>query len=127
MPLDMMIEEILPHLEKGDIIMRRQLALAGFQPPDEIPCRKGHSLHRNRRIRSEEGARTGPSILPAATLRPVAPCEGNLSGDRRQGKRMALLACDWGGARMGGALRENGAQTASSMATATDLRKPTNC
>ena len=120
--VDQMIDQMVPHLEKGDII---------------IDGGNSHFPDTNRRTKTlaekgilfigtgvsggEEGARIRPVDHARRQSCGVAACEGDLPGHRRQGRRRhAVLRL--GGRRRRGPLREDGPQRHRVRRHAVDLR-----
>jgi 6-phosphogluconate dehydrogenase len=67
-PVDELIEEILPHLEKGDIIIDGGNSLfEDTNPPHQISGGKGLLFIGTGVSGGEEGARNGPSIMPGGS------------------------------------------------------------
>ncbi len=109
-PVDDLIDQLAPLLEKGDIIIDG----GNSHFPDSI--RRTKDLEAKGLLYvgtgvsgGEEGALKGPSIMPGGSPGRVAAREADLPGDRRQGRgRHALLRL--GRQRRRRSLREDGAQ-----------------
>ena len=66
--MDELIDEILPLLEKGDIIIDGGNSLfTGYHPPHQVFGRKGFLFIGTGVSGGEEGARHGPSIMPGGS------------------------------------------------------------
>ena len=86
-PVDEFIEQLVPHLEPGDIIIDGGNSL--FQDTNrraKYVESKGPALHRHRRLR-RRGRRAARPVHHARRLaRSLAARQGDLPGDRRQGR-----------------------------------------
>ncbi len=59
--VDQTIEQVLPYLEKGDILIDGGNSLLHrHHPANQGSCRKGHSVHRNGRFRRRRGRALRP-------------------------------------------------------------------
>ena len=108
--VDQMIDALLPHLEKGDIVIDGGNShYHGHQSPHQGAGGKGHSVHRHRRF-GRRGRRAPRPVHHAGRKSGrLAAREGNLPGHRGQGRgRHALLRL--GGRERRRALREDGPQ-----------------
>ena len=108
--VDATIDQIVPHLEKGDIIIDggNSLFTDSNRRTKEL-ADKGLLYIGTGVSGGEEGARFGPSIMPGGDPAGMAGGEGDFPGDCGQGGgRYAVLRL--GGRRRRGALREDGAQ-----------------
>ena len=108
--VDDFIEQILPHLEPGDVLIDG----GNTHYPDTIRRTayvesKGMLYIGTGVSGGEEGALKGPSIMPGGSSGRVAPGQAHLPGDRGEdGGRHALLRL--GGRERGRPLREDGPQ-----------------
>jgi 6-phosphogluconate dehydrogenase len=121
-PVDEFIEQLLPHLERGDIIID-----GGNSLFDDTTRRtkylesKGLLFIGTGVSGGEEGARNGPSIMPGWFARGMAVREGDFPGHRRKsGRGSAVLRL--GGRKWRGPLCEDGPQRHRVRRHAVDLR-----
>ena len=107
---DAVIDEIVPHLDPGDILIDG--GNANFR--DTQRRHQAISAHGVHFLGSgvsggEEGALNGPSIMPGGDRAPYEESvEADLRGDRRAGRRHSVLHLRRPGRRR--SLREDGAQ-----------------
>ena len=108
--VDQMIDQLVPHLEKGDIIIDGGNSLfTDSNRRTKDLADKGHSLHRHRRLRRRRRRALRPVDHARRQSRGVAAREGDLPVHRRQGRRRhALLRL--GGRRRRRPLRQDGPQ-----------------
>ena len=120
--VDHMIDSLVPHLEKGDIIIDGGNSLyTDTNRRTQDPRRKRHPFHRTGVSGGEEGARFGPSIMPGGNPAAWPHREGDLPGHRRQSRgRHALLRLGGRGRRR--PLRQDGPQRHRIRRHAVDLR-----
>ena len=91
--VDDFIEQILPHLEPGDILIDG----GNTHYPDTIRRTRvrrgqGHALHRHRRLRRRGGRAQGPLDHAGRLARGLAAGQAHLPGDRGEDRgRHALL------------------------------------
>ena len=90
--VDEMIDSLLPHLEKGDIIIDGGNSLfTDTQSPHQRPCGEGHPVHRHRRFRRRGRRAARPFDHAGRQSRGVAAREGDLPVHRRQSRRRHAL------------------------------------
>ena len=120
--VDEFIDQLLPHLEPGDIIIDGGNSLfTDTNRRTKVLADKGLLFIGTGVSGGEEGARLGPSHHARRLARRVAAREGDLPGDRRQGGgRHAVLRL--GGRRRRGPLRQDGPQRHRVRRHAVDLR-----
>ena len=107
-PVDEFIEQLLPHLEPGDIIIDGGNSLFEDTNRRVKYCREQRAaLHRHGRVAAAKKARgVARASCPAAPRR-VAACEGHFPGRFGQGgRRRSVLRL--GRRRRRGPLREDG-------------------
>ena len=93
--VDQTIEQIVPFLEKGDIIIDGGNSLFTDSPTGSTKdlADEGHSIYIGTGVSGgEEGARFGPSIMPGGNAGRVAGREGDLPGDLQPRWKMARRA-----------------------------------
>ena len=108
--VDQTIEQILPYLEKGDIIIDggNSLFTDSNRRTKDLGS-EGDSVYRHGRFGWRRGRAVWSVDYAGRKSCGVAACEGDLSGDRGEGGRWnAVLRL--GGRRRRGPLREDGAQ-----------------
>ena len=121
--VDQMIEQVLPHLEKGDIIIDGGNSLfTDSNRRTKDLADKGHSVYRHRRFRRRRRRAVRPVDHAGRQPGGVAACEGDLPGDCGQGGETATAVLRLGGRRRRRPLREDGAQRHRVWRYAADLR-----
>ena len=126
-PTDAVIDELVPLLEPGDIVIdcgnahftdtrRREAALRGA-----AGCTSSAAGVSG----GEEGALNGPSIMPGGSAEAYAQARPDLRVDRRAGRRHARAACT--SARTAPATSSRWCTTASSTPTCSSSPRPTTC
>ena len=121
-PVDEFIEQLLPHLEPGDIIIDGGNSLFEDTIRRVEICRvQGPALHRHRRVRRRRRRAPWPVHHARRFARRVAAREGHFPEHRRQGRRRhAVLRL--GGRKWRGPLRQDGPQRHRIRRHAADLR-----
>ena len=109
-PTDAVIDELVPLLDEGDIVIDCGNAhFTDTRRREAGAARAGPALRRLRRVRRRGGrAATGPSIMPGGSDGVLREARPDLRVDRGPGRRHAVLRARRPGRRR--ALREDGAQ-----------------